>query len=190
MSDSVRPHRRQSTRLLHPWESPVRNTGVGCHFLLQCMKMKSESEVAQSCPTLHDPMDCSPPGFSVHGIFQARVLEWGSIAFSLNHLGYHYFVEETLSSWCLLQHSFQCLLRFYLLCVIKGNELPRRENFHLNIDKSFLSYLVIKEKKMVGLKFWVIGIIRKEYESSFLSWGNWFITWYKYRFWMDKTHTA
>ena len=63
----------------HPWDSPGKNTGVGCHFLLQCMKMKSESEVAQSCPTLSDPTDCSPPGSSVHGIFQARVLEWGAI---------------------------------------------------------------------------------------------------------------
>ena len=65
-----------------PWYSPGKNTGVGCHFLLQCMKVKSESEVAQSCPTPSDPMDCSPPGPSVHGIFQARVLEWGAIAFS------------------------------------------------------------------------------------------------------------
>ena len=80
MSDSVRPHRRQPTRLPHPWDSPGKNTRVGCHFLLQCMKVKSESEVAQSCPTLCDPMDCSPPGSSVHGIFQARVLEWGAIA--------------------------------------------------------------------------------------------------------------
>ena len=82
MSDSVRPHRWQPTRLLHPWDSPPKNTGVGCHFLLQCRKVKSESEVAQSCPTLRDPMDCSLPGSSVHGIFQARVLEWGAIAFS------------------------------------------------------------------------------------------------------------
>jgi len=66
----------------HPWDSPGKNTGVGCHCLLQCIKVKSESEVAQSCPTLSDPMDCSPPGSSVHGIFQARVLEWGAIAFS------------------------------------------------------------------------------------------------------------
>ena len=65
-----------------PWDSPGENTGVGCHFLLQCMKVKSESEVAQSCPTFHNPMDCSLPGSSVHGIFQARVLEWGAIAFS------------------------------------------------------------------------------------------------------------
>ena len=82
MSDSVRPHRQQPTRLLCPWDSPDKNTGVGCHFLLQCMKVKSESEFAQSCPTLSDPMDCSLPGSSVHGIFQARVLEWGAITFS------------------------------------------------------------------------------------------------------------
>ena len=82
MSDSVRPHRRQPTRLLRPWDSPGKNTGVGCHFLLQCRKVKSESKVAQSCPTLCDPMDCSLPGSSIHGIFQARVPEWGAIAFS------------------------------------------------------------------------------------------------------------
>ena len=82
LNDSVQPHRWQPTRLPCPWDSPGKNTGVGCHFLLQCMKVKSESEVAQSCLTLHDPMDCSLPGSSVHGIFQARVLEWGAIAFS------------------------------------------------------------------------------------------------------------
>ena len=82
MSDSVRPHRQQSTRFPRPWDSPGKNTGMGCHFLLQCMKVKSESEVAQSCLILRDPMDCSLPGSSVRGIFQARVLEWGAIAFS------------------------------------------------------------------------------------------------------------
>ena len=82
MSDSVRPNRWKPTRLPCPWDSPGKNTGVGCHFLLQCMKVKSESEVAQSCPTLLNPMDCSLPGSSIHGIFQARVLEWGAIAFS------------------------------------------------------------------------------------------------------------
>ena len=83
MSDSVRPQRQQPTRLPRPWDSPGKNTGVGCHFLLQRMQVKSESEVAQSCPTLSDPMDCSLTGSSIHGIFQARVLEWGAIAFSL-----------------------------------------------------------------------------------------------------------
>ena len=71
-----------NTRLPHPWDSPGKNTGVGCHFLLQCMTVKSESEVTQLCPTLSNPMDCSPPGSSAHGIFQARVLEWVAIAFS------------------------------------------------------------------------------------------------------------
>ena len=81
-TDSVRPHRRQPTGLPRPWDSPGKNTGVGCHFLLQCMKGKTQSEVAQSCPTLSNPMDCSLTGSSIHGIFQARVLEWGAIAFS------------------------------------------------------------------------------------------------------------
>ena len=79
---ALRPHRRQPTRLPRPWDSPGKNTGMGCHFLLQFIKVKSESEVAQSCPTLRDPMDCSLPSSSVHGIYQARVLEWVSIAFS------------------------------------------------------------------------------------------------------------
>ena len=82
MFDSVRPQRRQPIRLPRPWDSPGKNTGVACHFLLQCMKVKSEGEVAQSCQILSDPMDCSLPGSSVHGIFQARGLEWGAIAFS------------------------------------------------------------------------------------------------------------
>ena len=82
MSNSGRPHRQQFTRLPCPWDSPGKNTGVGCHCLLQCMKVKSESEVAQLCQTLQDPMDCSLPGSSIHGRFQARVLEEGAIAFS------------------------------------------------------------------------------------------------------------
>ena len=82
MSNSVRPHRRLPTRLPRPWDSPVKSTGVGFHFLLRCRKVKSESELAQSLPTLSDPLDCSPPGSSIHGIFQARVLEWGASVFS------------------------------------------------------------------------------------------------------------
>ena len=92
MSDSVQPHRWQPTRLPRPWDPPGKNTGVGWHFLLQCMKVKSESEVAQSRPTLRDPMDCSPPGSSIHGIFQARVLEWGAITLKVIGLG----SEDTL----------------------------------------------------------------------------------------------
>ena len=85
VSDSVRTQRLEPTRLPHPWDSPGKNTGVDCHFLLQSMKVKSESKIIQSCPTLRNPMDCSLPGSSIHGIFQARVLEWGAIAFSGTH---------------------------------------------------------------------------------------------------------
>ena len=86
MSNSVRPHRRQPTRLLRPWDSPGKNTGVGCHSLFQCMQVKSESEVPQSCSTLSDSMVYSLPGSSIHGVFQARVLEWVAIAFSISSL--------------------------------------------------------------------------------------------------------
>ena len=92
----MRPHRGQPTRLPHPWDSPGKNTGVGCHFFLQCMKVKSESEVAQSCPTLHDPMDCSLPDSSIHGIFQARVLEWGAIASSVFYTYIHLIIKTGL----------------------------------------------------------------------------------------------
>ena len=78
--DSGRPHRWQPTRFPCPWDFPDKNTGVGCHFLLQCRKVKSESQVIQSCPTLHDPMDCSPPGPPVPGILQERTLQWGAIS--------------------------------------------------------------------------------------------------------------
>ena len=82
LSDSVRPHKWQPTRLPCPWDSPGKNTGLGCHFLLQCMKVKSESEVTQLCPTLWDPMDCSLLGSAIRGSFQARVMEWVAIASS------------------------------------------------------------------------------------------------------------
>ena len=82
VSDSVQPHRQQLSRLPRPWDSPGKNTGVGCHFLLQCMKVKSEREVAQSCPTLRDPVDGSSAGSPVPGILQARTLEWVAISFS------------------------------------------------------------------------------------------------------------
>jgi len=111
VSDSVQPHRRQPTRLPRPWDSPGKNTGVGCHFLLQCRKVKSESEVAQSYPTLSDPMDCSLSGSSIHGIFQARVLEWGAIAFST-----HPSTAPNLTQILSLEficHSSQPLLYFH-----------------------------------------------------------------------------
>ena len=115
MSDSVRPHRLQPTRLPCPWDSPGKNTGVGCHFLLQCMKVKSQSEVAQLCSTLSDPMDCSPPGSSVHGIFQARVLEWVAIAFS------EVVTRELLKSllWIFLHHL--SILSMFMSGILKSS---------------------------------------------------------------------
>ena len=103
-------HRRQPTRFPRPWDSPGKNTGVGCYLLLQCMKVKSESEVAQSCLTLSDPMDCSPPGSSVHGIFQARVLEWGAVAFSIVYLLDAFILLLYFVSKCL-----NCLTDYFLL---------------------------------------------------------------------------
>ena len=91
---TLQPHRQQPTRLPSPWDSPGKNTGMGCHFLVQCMKVKSESEVAQSCPTLRNPMDCSLPGSSIHGIFQARVLEWGATAFSIYTIEYYSAIKK------------------------------------------------------------------------------------------------
>ena len=104
MSNSVQPHRQQPTRLRHSWDSPGKNTGVGRHCLLQCIKVESESEVTQSCPTLSDPMDCSPPGSSIHGICQARVLEWGAIAFSILGI-YNYSNSSWASPSCPFIHE-------------------------------------------------------------------------------------
>ena len=120
MSDPVWSHRQQPTRLPHPWDSSGKNTGVGCHFLLQCVKVKSESEVAQSCPALSDPMDRSLPGSSVHGIFQARVLEWGAIAFSVLIYIYIYiyiYIKRKFSVfniYCDVSYSFNAL--FFCRC--------------------------------------------------------------------------
>ena len=118
MSDSSRPHGPQPTRLLCPWDFPSKSTGVGCHFLLQCMKMKSESEVAQSCPTLRNPMDCSPPGSSVYGIFQARVLEWGAIAFSMCMYVY------TNICVCALIHRIMQVEKGSMISSFEYNEAP------------------------------------------------------------------
>ena len=133
MSDSVRPHRWQPTRLPHPWDSPGKNTGVGCHFLLQCMKVKSESEVAQSCPTLHNLMDCSLLGSSTRGIFQARVLEWGAIAFSnevLVNLKNNMLSERNQSSglsWWLSGIEYTCQSRHHRFDPWVGKIPLRRE---------------------------------------------------------------
>ena len=117
MAYSVPPHRWQATRLPSPSDSPGKNTGVGCHFLLQCTKVKSESEVAQSCPTLSDPKDCSLPGFSIHGSFQARVLEWGAFAFSKIYIYIYLNVNHSISLiLCPFFNHIICLFFAIELC--------------------------------------------------------------------------
>ena len=113
MSDPVRPHREQLTRLPCPWDSPGKNTGVGCHFLVQCVK--SKTEVIQSCLTLSDPMDCSLLGSSVHGIFQAKALEWLSIAFRLLLIQYVCSNKFLSSYWQYIVSSpFHCSLGIWV----------------------------------------------------------------------------
>ena len=153
MSNSVRPHRRQPTRLCHPWDSPGKNTGVGCHFLLQCRKVKSESEVAQSCWTLRDPMDCSLPGSSVHGIFQARVLEWGAIAFSITD-------SSVLKSYITDYFIFLCSCIFLIY-------VPLRTCVHASVHAKLLSHVQLcslTDYSSTGPS--VHGISRQEYWSE------------------------
>ena len=134
-------------RLPCPWDSAGKNTGVGCHFLLQCMKVKSESEVAQSCPTLSDPMDCSLPGSSVYGIFQARVLEWGPLPSPTGKVRRPYCVSlSALNSTCLFGdcpylrhrwylscHFMHCLFHFPRLCpsCLHGQLIQMRYGYNL-----------------------------------------------------------
>src|SRR5574337_898016 len=144
MSDSVQPHRWKPTRLPCPWDSPGKNTGVGCHFLLQCVKVKSESEVAQSCPTLSDPMDYSLPGSSVHGIFQAKVLEWGAIAFSNTALTYSFSYLEPV---CCSMSSSNCC---FLTCIQISQEAGQVV-LYSHLLKNFPQFIVIHTVKGFGI---------------------------------------
>ena len=141
MSDSVWPHRSQPTRFPCPRDSPGKNIGVGCHFLLQCMKVKNESEVTRSCLTLSDPMDCSLPGSTIHGIFQAKVLEWGAIAFfSLQSIG-------SQKSWTWLKR-----LSMHTTC-LKKNALPKI-SYNLNyIKPKIIHFIHGKTKFGKGTEF-------------------------------------
>ena len=131
------PYRRLPTRLPRPWDSQGKNTGVGCHFLLQCVTVKIESELAQSCRTRSDPMDCRPPGSSIHGIFQARVLEWGAIAFSKSLL--------SLSKFLVTQIPIQQII--FGTCYRKGSLLVSVKFAH------FVAALMI-----VITKIWTEGL--------------------------------
>ena len=155
VSDSVRPHRRQPTRLLCPWDSPGKNNGVGCHFLLYCVKVKSESEVAQSCPILSDPIDCSPPGSSVHGTLQARALEWGAIAFSKTFLFYFLPLFLCIDRWGKL--SYLSLLFFGMLHS-NGYSFPILLCFSL----LFFSQLFVRPPPtaiLLFLHFFLLGMV-------------------------------
>ena len=133
MSDSVRPHRWKPTSILHLWDSPGKNTGVGCHFLLQCMKVKSESEVAQLCLTLRDPMDCSLPGSSANRSFQARVLEWGAIA--LGKCGWLKRHRNEGQRSCFLPHTSAVIiwLQKRILSISIQNASSPRNKIHLQL---------------------------------------------------------
>ena len=144
MSDSVRLHRQQPTSLPCPWDSPGKNTGVGCHFLLQCMKVKNESEVAQSCLTLSDHLYCSLPGSSIHGIFQVRVLEWGAIAFSTH-----------LRQMILIFISILLLFIFYKLC-----KIYQKKNNHEQI---------VKSKSWPRVRAWIVKILLINWVGKTLS---------------------
>ena len=161
MSNSVWPQRWQPTRLPCPWDSPGKNTGVGCHFLLQCMKVKSESEVAQSCPTLSNPMDCSLPGSSVHGIFQARVLEWGAIAFSECSLGISNFLDEISS----LSHSV-VFFYFFALITEEGFLISPCYSLELCIQMliSFLFSFEMVRKVWAGVKLPSVVMSDRKYK--------------------------
>ena len=144
MSNSTWPHRRQPTKLPCPWDSPGKNTGVGCHFLLQCMKVKSEREVAQSCLTLSDPMDCSSPGSSIHGIFQARVLEWGAIAFSE--------IEWVLPK-CLLKGESSWAIK-WLTWILKKGRFPSKYIVSLTELKRTLAW--VKHTGLLSETYWFV----------------------------------
>ena len=147
MSNSVRPHRWQPTRLPCPWDSQGKNTGVDCHLLLQCMKVKSESEVTQSYPTLSDLMDCSLPGSSIHRIFQVRVLEWGAIAFSDK---YH-----------------KCLLNAeWLKAQLNGANLPHHWLFHHSTTAGSPARATTLKESTLNLKW----VLRRTLRTSGLLW--------------------
>ena len=159
----MRPHRQQPTRLLCPWDSLGKNTGVGCHFLLQCMKVKSQSEVARSCPTLSDPTDCSPPGSSVHGIFQARVQEWSAIAFSRINC---YLLLTTASMWrqpkCALTEEWIKKM-WYIYTVeyystIKNNKIMPFAETWMDLEIVMLSEVSQTEKDKYHMILLICGI--------------------------------
>ena len=155
---------RQPTRLPRPWDSPGKDTGVGCHFLLQGMKVKSESEVTQSCRTLSDPMDCSPSGSSIHGIFQARVLEWAAIAFSIwqvqslpiGHVS-HIIIRILLGRLCSEEQEFGGVMA--LGCIIIRHPIFLEVHSHL-LSEYPLSGYVYEFANIICCCFYLCQMLR------------------------------
>ena len=164
----MQPRGLQPTRLLRPWDSPGNSTGLGCHFLLQCRKVESESEVAQSSPTLRDPMDCSPPGSSTHGIFQATVLEWGAIAFSsllwvsmsLNFLDSTYEWDHTVFVFLCQLISVSIMPSSFIYVVTNGRAsfFLWLNNFPLYIYKPHILSMLICHHLVVSMS-WLLCIM-------------------------------
>ena len=154
------PHGLQPTRLLRPRDPPGKNSGVGCHFLLQCMKVEIESEVTQSCPTLSNPMDCSLPGSSIHGIFQATVLEWGAIAFSDNPIKNGQKTWIDVSTKMSILHIYWNSLEGLTLKLQYFGHLMQRANSlekTLILGKTEGRGEVRAEDEMVGWHHWLKG---------------------------------
>ena len=142
----MQPHRRQPTRLPRPWDSPGKNTGVGCHFLLQCMQVKSESEVVSDSS---DPMDCSLPGSSIHGLFQSKVLEWGAIAFSVRMYTYVIIYEHYIA--------------FYECISFTENDVQRSPNFLFSQSPQCLRKL---STVPLGQKKYLIAPFTKQFNQK------------------------
>ena len=158
----MRPHRQQPTRLPCSWASPGKNIGVGCHFLLQCMKVKSESEAAQSCLTLSDPMDCSLPGSSFRGIFQARVLEWGAIAL------YAKFLSPVIKRQFSLLGQLFSFWRMYTTL----SHMQYRDNSYL---LNFLTFTHLLSMSLSSVASLILGTCR--YSINILlesDWNSWY----------------
>ena len=181
----MRPHRHQPTRLLHPWDSPGKNTGVGCHLLLQCMKVKRESEVAQSCPTLSDPMDCSLPGSSIHGIFQARVLECVAIAFSSTFkIQFNYHPQAHMKPLGSLQSSK--LLELYYAQTVQDTILITTLQFSNQLPSPYLFFYFYSQSLFLNiilfyfiLYFWLCWVFTAVCTFIQLQWA-WSTLWLGY----------
>ena len=178
------PYRRQPTRLPHPWDSPGKNTGVGCHFLLQRMKVKSQSEVAQSCPTLSDPVDCSLPGSSIHGIFQDRYMYMckkhknqsnsnGKISFNIKFLCYATIISTLLfslpSGWCLtLCNPMDCsmpgfpVLHYLLKMNISGVGIVKSKKKH----KAICAWVTVNNILIINLNFSIHFQLSEKQQNS------------------------